>query len=156
MEPKVSLPCSQQLSTCSCPKPDKTSLRFPASFFKINCTVNLPSKARSSKWSLSLSFPHHSPVHTSPLSHDNLTPRNQMNSKKKIFITEESKKLLLIYFSRWIQTKDHSLSDVQSKVSLWCITNSYILHNLITSLSLRNVPHFQGNDFYSYISNANL
>ena len=158
MEPESSLPCSQQLSTCSCFKPDETSLRFPASFLKISFTIKLPSNARSCKWSLSLSFPHHSSVYTSTLSHNNSTPRNQTNnSKKKIIYYRRFKKRLLVYFSRWIQTQEHSFSAVQGKVSLWCITKKKsIIHNFFTALSLLYVAQFQGKDFYSYITDAKL
>jgi hypothetical protein len=39
----------------------------PALFLKIHLDIILPSMPRSSKWTLSLQFPHQNPVYTSPL-----------------------------------------------------------------------------------------
>jgi len=58
----------------------KTVYAFQLLFLKTNFTINLPSKARSSKWPFSLNFAHHSPVCTSPLSQNSTTPCNQTNN----------------------------------------------------------------------------
>ena len=44
-------------------------MHLPSHFLKIHFNVILPSQFWSSKWSLSLMFPHQNPVYTSPLPH---------------------------------------------------------------------------------------
>ena len=53
----------------------------PSHFLKIHLNIILPSMSGSSKWSLSLRFPHHNPVHTSPLPHTRHMPRPSHSSR---------------------------------------------------------------------------
>ena len=75
MEPEGTLPHSQAPAIYPHPEPDQTSpcphIQPPEDTFYII----LPSKPWSSKWSLSLTFPHQNPVYASPLSlRDKCTP----------------------------------------------------------------------------------
>jgi len=58
MEPEGSLPHLQVPSTCPCPEPHQSSSCSPTNFLKIHLNIILPSTPGSSKFSLSLSFPH--------------------------------------------------------------------------------------------------
>ena len=49
-------------------------------FLKIHLNFILLSMSRSSKWSLSLLFPHHNPVYASPLPHKRYMPRPSNSS----------------------------------------------------------------------------
>jgi hypothetical protein len=60
MEPKVSLPHFQVPSTCPYPETDQFSYAPPSPFL-IELNIFLPYMPVSSKWSLSLRFPHHNP-----------------------------------------------------------------------------------------------
>jgi len=55
--------------TCAYFEPDQPSSRSPSNFMKILFNIILPSMPGSSKWPLSLRFPHKIPVGSSPLPH---------------------------------------------------------------------------------------
>jgi len=71
MEPEGSLPHSQVPATCPYPEPDRSSPCLPpqSHLLTIHFNIILPSTPESSKWSLSLTFPHQNPVYTYPLPH---------------------------------------------------------------------------------------
>ena len=68
MEPEGSLPHPQLPTIWSCPEPTRSSPYPHIHFLKIHLNIILPSKPGSSKWSLSLKFPHQNPVYASTLS----------------------------------------------------------------------------------------
>ena len=75
MEPKGSLPLSQQPATCPYPEPAQSS-PYPTSHFqKVHLNIILLCMPGSSKWSLSLRFPDKNPVYTSPLPDTCYMPR---------------------------------------------------------------------------------
>jgi len=61
------LTCSYELATCPYRESDQSSTRLPSYLLKIHFSIFLPSTFRSTKCSLSLKFPHQTPVCTSPL-----------------------------------------------------------------------------------------
>ena len=67
METEYSLLLRQMPPTCPYPKPHQSSPIPLSHFLEILLNIILPSTALSSKWSLSLRFPHQNPVGTSPL-----------------------------------------------------------------------------------------
>jgi len=56
MEPKGSLPCSQEPSTGPYLEPDESSPRFPTLLPNILSNIIIPSEHRSSEWSLPVRF----------------------------------------------------------------------------------------------------
>jgi hypothetical protein len=69
MKPYVSLPLLQRPTICPFSSHTNPIHALPTDFLKIHCNISLPSTSRSSKWSLSLRFPHQNPVLTSPVPH---------------------------------------------------------------------------------------
>ena len=76
MEPEGSLPRLQMPTICTCPEPYQSSPRPPSHFLNIHFNIILPSMPGSSKWSLSLRFPHQNPVHIFPLPHTCYMPHS--------------------------------------------------------------------------------
>jgi hypothetical protein len=82
METEDSLPHSQVPATCPQHEPDRSSPHAPTShFLKIHLNIILPSAHESSKWYISLRFPHQNPTYTSPLSHTCHMPRPSHSSR---------------------------------------------------------------------------
>jgi len=67
METEATLLCTQLLAICPYPEPDQYWPCLPSYLFKVHSNTTLPSTPRSSKWFLSLRFPHQNPVCTSSL-----------------------------------------------------------------------------------------
>ena len=80
MESEGSLPHSQLPATCPSPVPARSTPCPPSHFLKINLNIIRPSTPGSPKWSLSLSFPHQTPVYASPLLHTRYMPRPSHSS----------------------------------------------------------------------------
>jgi len=74
-EPEGSLPYLQVPVTWPCPQPDQSRPCPPSHFLKIHFNITFPYMPVSSKWSLSLRFPHQIPVCTSFLPHMCYMPR---------------------------------------------------------------------------------
>ena len=80
MEPEGSLPHSQVPATCPYPEPARPSPYLTSQFLKIHRNI-LQSMHGSSKWSLSLRFPHQNPVFASPLLYTRYMPRPSHSSR---------------------------------------------------------------------------
>ena len=81
MEPESSLPHSQVPATCPYPEPARSSQCPTSHYLKIHLNIIFPSTPGSSKWSLSLRYPHQNPVYASPLSHTCYMPRPSNSSR---------------------------------------------------------------------------
>jgi len=75
MEPKGSLPHSPANAPCPCPKPEQSSPCLPIPLLQHQFYIILPSKPRSSKWSLSPTS-----IQIPPVSHMCHTPRPSHSS----------------------------------------------------------------------------
>jgi hypothetical protein len=75
VEPECPSPYLQQPATCLYLQSDQSSTCPPSNFLKTHFNIILLSMSRSSKWSLSLTFPHQNPVWTSRVSHTCNMPR---------------------------------------------------------------------------------
>ena len=91
MEPDGSLPPLQEPATCPYPEPDKSSACPPAHFLKMHLNIIPSYKPGSSKWSLSLRFPHQNSVGTSFLPHSATCPAHLilLNLISRIILGEE-------------------------------------------------------------------
>jgi len=69
MEPKDSLPHSQETATRPYPEPDQSKPCPTSHSLKIHFNIILPSARGSSKWFPCLRYPHQNLVCTSPLPH---------------------------------------------------------------------------------------
>jgi hypothetical protein len=68
MEPRSSLPHSQEPATCPYSETHQSLPGFPYHFFNTHFNIIFPSLSRCSKWSLSLRSPYQNPVCISPVS----------------------------------------------------------------------------------------
>ena len=103
MGPKDSLPHLQVPATCPYPEPARSSPYPKPHFLKIHFNIIFLSTPESSKWSLSIRFPHQNSVYTSPLPHTHYMPRPSHSSwfydPKNIVWGVQTIKLLIMKFS---------------------------------------------------------
>jgi len=81
METESSLPSLQEPTTCPYYEPHQSTPRLPSHILKIHINIILSSTPGSSKWYLSLRFPHQNPVYISPLPHTCYMPRTSLYSR---------------------------------------------------------------------------
>ena len=128
MEPKGSSLHLQQPTTCPSAEPDLFSPCPPSHFPKIHLNSILPSMPASSKWSLSLRFPHQNPEHTSLLPHACYMPRPSHSSRylvRRVYI--------------YIYTHTHTLlSSSLCSFLLSTVTSSLFGPNILLSTLLSN------------------
>jgi len=89
--PPVPILSKQQSSSCT-----------PTHFLKIHPHIILPSTPGSSRYSLSLRFPHQNPVHTSPLPHMCYMPRQYHSFKIYPFRFQRRHVQEQCYISSWM------------------------------------------------------
>ena len=101
MKSEGSLPYSQQPYTCPYPEPDQSS-SWPHPL-KVHFNIFLPSTLGSSKWSISLRFPHQNPLCTSTLPHTYYmtfqSHPSPFDHPSNVWLVVQVTKLLIMYAS---------------------------------------------------------
>ena len=125
MEPKYSLPLSQEHSTCPYPEPDQLSQCLPIQRGEdIHFNIILPSTHRFSEWSLSLRSPHQSHVWSSPVPHTCYMPHSTPSylDHANMFVEDYS-----IYREHLYKYKIISNVSIHLMVSVlyywWCVSD---------------------------------